>query len=194
MTKENFWKWFDINKSSLEDLISGKTKDYKVYEDLSDKLTLYNEFLIPEITINEENKFVLVISCDGMKEGIPYAEALTDNLEEIVNWVVIRFRQPGPMESIPLDGFSLKRTSILLEWVKTSSANYFITFYVKGYSSHNKKYEMATMLHMDHTIGEYNAMTRIEGIEMKRLGLFQSKKGLRTLDDLKTELDNNYDD
>jgi len=45
---------------------------------------------------------------------------------------------------------------------------------------------------MDHTIGELNAMTRIEGVEIKKLGLFQSKKELKTLDELKIELDENF--
>jgi len=191
MTKEDFWNWFDNNKTALENLISEKTQDYTVYETLSEKLAQYNEFLIPEITINEENKFVLIISCDGMKEGIPFAEALTENSKKFDNWVVVKFRQPAPMELIPLNGLILKRSSIFLEWEKTNSQKYFIRFYVKGYSLSNKNYGLATLLHMDHTIGEYNAMTQIEGVEIKKLGLFQSKKGLKTLDDLKLELENN---
>jgi hypothetical protein len=192
MTKDDFWNWFDNNKTSLESLISEKTQDYKIYEELSDRLIQYNEFLIPEITINEEDKFVLVISCDGIRQGIPFVEAITENLRKFDNWVILKFRQPAPMELIPLNDLNLKRTSILLEWEKTPSKKYFITFYIKGFSSHNKNYKMATLLHMDHTIGEYNAMTQIEGVEMKSLGLFQSKKGLSTLDDLKRELDSNF--
>ncbi|HSZ84385.1 MAG TPA: hypothetical protein VK787_00050 [Puia sp.] len=64
MTKEDFWNWFDTNKVSLENFISEKNQDYDIYETLSEKLKQYCEFLIPELTINEENKFVLVISCD----------------------------------------------------------------------------------------------------------------------------------
>ena len=192
MTKDEFWNWFDNNKASLENLISEKTQDYEIYEALSEKLKQYNEFLIPEITINDENKFVLIISCDGVKQGIFFAESLTENLRRFDNWIIVKFRQPGPMESIPINGLNLKRNSILLQWEKTPSRKYFITFYVKGYSSHNKNYEVATLLHMDHTIGEYNAMTQIEGVEMKKMGLFQSKKDLKSLDDLKMELDNNF--
>ena len=193
MTREDFWDWFDNNKVSLENFMSEKSRDYKIYEMLSGKLKEYCEFLIPELTINEENKFVLVISCDGMKQGIPFAEALTENLRKFDNWVILKFRQPGLMEFIPINGLNLKRSNIFLEWRKTSSLKYFITFYVKGFSSHNRNYEIGTLLHMDHTIGEYNAMTRIEGVEIKKLGLFQSKKNLKTLDDLKIEVDNNFD-
>ncbi len=141
--------------------------------------------------MTKDNKFVLIISCDGMKQGIPFAEELTSNLQGFENWIILKFRQPDPMEFIPINGLNLRRSSIFLEWEKASSGKYQITFYVKGYLSNNPSYEMGTLLHMDHTIGEYNAMTRIEGVEIKKLGLFQSKKGLRTLDDLRIELENN---
>ena len=192
MTKEEFWKWFDANKLSLENFIAGKIQDDDIYEDLSERLKQYSEYLIPELTINEDNKFVLVISCDGIKQGIPFAEAITENIREFENWVVLKYRQPGPMEFIPVNGLNLKRSSILLEWRKTASQKYFLTFYIKGFSPHNKNYEIGTLLHLDHTIGEYNAMTRVEGVEIKKLDLVYSEKGLYTLDDLKTELDNNF--
>jgi hypothetical protein len=41
---------------------------------------------------------------------------------------------------------------------------------------------------LDHTIGEYDAMTKVEGVKFERLGLFQSKQGLKTLDDLKADI------
>ena len=64
MTKESFWEWFDNNKNSIENFISSEHTDYSIYETLSDKLKQYSEFLIPELTMTEDNKFVLVISCD----------------------------------------------------------------------------------------------------------------------------------
>ncbi len=192
MTKEDFWNWFDNHRSALEDLISEKTKDYEVYENLSEQLLKYNEFLIPEITRNELNEFVLVISCDGMKQGIPFVEKLTEDLKTFDNWVILKFRQQGPMEVIPVNGLILKRRNIFLQWQKMPSQKYYLTFYVKGFSFSNPAYEIGTLLHLDHTIGEYNAMTRIEGAEMKKLGWFQSKKELRTLDELLVELENEF--
>lgn len=193
MTREDdFWNWFASNKASLENFISSSDGDYDIYDALSEKLKQYNENLIPELTINEENEFVLIISCDGIKEGIPYAEGLTKNLQQFENWEILRFRQPGPMESIPINGKEYTRRSILLKWEKTPGQKYHLTFFVKGYSSQNPDYEISTLLHMDHTIGEYNAMTRIEGVEIKKLGLFQSKKELKTLDDLKLALDSKF--
>jgi hypothetical protein len=192
MTKEDFWNWFDNNKTLLETFISKEPRDYAIYEALSDNLKHYSEFLIPELTMTEDNKFVFVISCDGIKQGIPFAERLTENLKSFDNWEIQTYRQPGPMEVIPVNGLDLKRSNILLEWRKTSSGKYYITFFVKGFSSNDPNYEIGTLLHMDHTIGEYNSMTKIEGVTIKKLGLLQSKKDLKTLDELKIDLDKNF--
>jgi len=191
MTKESFWEWFDNNKNSIENFMSPGHSDYSIYETLSDKLNQYSEFLIPELTMTGENKFVLVISCDGIEQGIPFAYELVKNMKPIENWIVTVFRQPAPMEYIPVNGLNLYRKNIFLQWQKCSSQKYFLTFYVNGFSLDDPNYEIATLLHMDHTIGEFNAMTRIEGFEIKKLGLFQSKKELKTLDELKSELDGN---
>ncbi len=191
MSKEKFWDWFTNNKNSIENFILAEQRDYTIYETLSEKLEQYSEFLIPELTIAEDNKFVLIISCDGIKEGIPFANKLVEDLKPINNWTVITFRQPGPMECIPVNGLNLRRDNIFLQWQKSSSQKYSLTFYVKGLSSNNINYETGTLLHLDHTIGELNVMTRIEGIEIRKLGLFQSKKELKTLDEFKIELDNN---
>jgi hypothetical protein len=43
---------------------------------------------------------------------------------------------------------------------------------------------------LDDTIGEYDAMTRVEGVKFERLGLFQSKKAFKTPDDLKAKQKN----
>jgi hypothetical protein len=190
MENEEFWIWFGDHKQYLEDFISEKISDYKPYNELSEKLKEFNEFLIPELTMREDGKFVLIISCDGFKEGIPFVNDLREEIREVENWEIVKFRQPDPMEFIPINGLNLKRSHIFLTWQKKPSNKYYITFYVKGFSASNPNYETATLLHMDHTIGEYFSMTRIAGVECRKLGLFQSTKGLKNLDDLKLELDN----
>ncbi len=192
MTKESFWEWFENNKNSIENFISSKHNDYSIYETLSDQLNQYSEFLISELTMTEDNKFVLVISCDGIKQGIPFANELVKDMRPIEKWTVMTFRQPGSMECIPVNGLNLKRNNIFLQWQKSFSQKYFLTFYVKKFSSHDPNYEVGTLLHKDHTIGEFNGMTRIEGVEIKKLGFFQSKKELKTLDELKRELVGNF--
>ena len=54
--------------------------------------------------------------------------------------------------------------------------------------SNIRVYTTGAMLHLDHAIGEYNVMTRIGNIDFQKLGLFQSMDSLKSLDDLKTEI------
>jgi len=129
MTKQEFWQYFEEHMSALEQLISSNVHDYTIYNEISDKLRQYDEHLIPEITMDGQGRFVLVLSCDGDREGMPALEHLAEN------------------------------------------------------------YEAGAVLHLDHTIGEYNSMTLVEEIEFKRIGCFEKISGLKILDDLRDEID-----
>ena len=188
MTKQEFWKSFERHIPALEQMISGKTRDYAAYNALSNDLNAYNKYLVPEITMDAENCFVLVISCDGYKQGSPAVEELTKDIKNYANWKIIKYRQPGPMELIPLKGQKVHRKDILLTWEKMANGLYKLIFHLKWHQN-NQTHQTGAILHLDHTIGEYDAMTRIHGLQFKSLALFRSKEGLKTLDDLKAELD-----
>lgn len=188
MTKEEFWAWFGDNRKVLEKFISEEPRDYAIYEALTDKLQEYSDLLIPEITMNGVGGYVLSISCDGIAKGIPFVESLVDDTVDFPNWEILKFRQPAPMKLIPVNGLVLKRNSIFLEWEQTTDLKYDVVFFTENYDRSNKNYDVGIFLHLDHTIGEYHSMTKIGKVELKRLGFFQSKKKLKTLDDLKEEI------
>lgn len=121
MTKQEFWKSFEQRMPALEQLISEKSQDYAAYNSLSEDLHAYNEYLVPEITMDMENRFVLVISCDGFKQGSPAVEDLTKDIKNYPNWNIIKYRQPSPMKCIPLKGRKVYRKDILLTWEKLAN-------------------------------------------------------------------------
>jgi hypothetical protein len=188
MTRQEFWGSFEQQMPALELLISGKSSDLAGYNALSENLQAFNKYLIPEITMDQDNHYILIISCDGNREGIPAIERLMKDMKAYPDWRIIKYRQPGPMEFIPLLEQKVHRKDILLTWKKMPDEQYLITFYLKWYLN-NKTQQVGAILHMDHTLGEYDAMTRIHDAQFKSLRLFQSKKGLKTLDDLKAEID-----
>jgi hypothetical protein len=188
MAKEGFWSWFSDNREALERFISKEPRDYAIYETLTEKLRQYSDLLIPEITMNRSGGFVLIISCDGISRGIPYVESLVDGMPDFPNWEIRKFRQSGPMELIPVNGLILKRNSIFLEWEQRADLKYDVIFFVENYDKYNKNYDIGIFLHLDHTIGEYFSMTKIGKVELRKLGFFQSKKKLKTLDDLKEDI------
>lgn len=59
----------------------------------------------------------------------------------------------------------------------------------KKWHLYSQIHQTGAILHLDHTIGEYDAMTKIHNVQLKRRGIFKSKDSLKTLDDLKDELD-----
>lgn len=189
MTKQEFWKSFEQQMPALEELISGKTGDYAAYNALCDDLHAFNELLVPEITMDSEYRFILLISCDGCRQGSSAVEELTENIEAYPNWKIVKYRQPGPMKFIPVKGQKVYRKDILITWEKISDGQYNLTFHLKWYLKNNQTQQTGAVLHLDHTIGEYDAMTRIHNVQFRSRGIFGSKHGLRTLDDLKADMD-----
>jgi len=72
----------------LEQLLTGKTSDYSSYNALSADLHAFNEYLVPEITGGKDGRFVLIISCDGFRQGTPAVEELTSDVTSIQHWTI----------------------------------------------------------------------------------------------------------
>jgi hypothetical protein len=191
MTKQEFWSSFEHHMPALERLLSGETTDYTAYNALSADLHAFNEYLVPEITGSKDSGFTLIISCDDFRQGSPAVEELTKDISVIQNWTIKKYRQPGAMEFIPVNGRKVFRKDILLTWEKLPNQQYTLTFYFKWYQ-HNQTHKTGAILHLDHTIGEYAAMTNIRGVEFKSLPLFGSKSDLKNLDDLKAQMELSY--
>ena len=75
-----------------------------------------------------------------------------------------------------------------LFWEKQPNDHYNLTFHLKWYQN-NQTQQTGAILHLDHTISEYDAMTRIHSLQFKSRGILSSKDSLKTLDDLKAEMD-----
>jgi hypothetical protein len=102
MTKQEFWLWFEEHLTDLEKLIISQSVDYSIYDALTEKLTQFDKHLIPEITMDEQERYILILSCDGNREGMPALEYLAENPKEYANWKIVKYRQPGPMIFIPV--------------------------------------------------------------------------------------------
>jgi hypothetical protein len=188
MTKEKeFWDWFIENKSGLEKFINSDGNDYTLFNNLTEKVKKYNKDLLPEITINSKNEFVLIITCDGMKAAIPHVITLCDSAPTIPNCVIQKFRQPGYFGKINFGGLSYGPEDIKIKSTP-NSGKFDIIIYVKGYTESDHRYGNLAFIYLDHFLGEYNVMTKIGTIALQKLGLFTNKKGLISLDELKKQV------
>jgi len=53
MTKQEFWQFFEEHMSALEQFICSTSRDYTIYNAISDKLRQYDEHLVPEIAMDQ---------------------------------------------------------------------------------------------------------------------------------------------
>lgn len=184
ISETEFWNWFIDNKPALVNFIKSGSNDYTLYNTLTEKLKLYNEEIFPEITINSKDEFVLIISCGGIKAGIPYVNRLCDAAPDITNCIIQKFRQPGHITELNFNGLTFSSDEIKIK-PTNNGGKFDIEVYIKGFSSNDNRYGNLAFLYLDHFIGEYNVMTKIGEIEFKKLGLFTKRQGLISLDELK---------
>lgn len=123
----------------------------------------------------------LVISCDGVKEGIAAVNDLISKAPSIEGWSIVAFRQPVDDNlTIEMDGLKLSTSDILFDYQAAQDNMIDITLYVDKLSDTNRdKYLQATFVLLDAAIGEYAAMTKIRYID-----LLQTPKDTKVLHSL----------
>jgi hypothetical protein len=170
MTDKEFWDWFKSKKTEIEEFIIAETDDYSIYDELTDKLNSYSSYVIPELTKDSDDNNVLILSCDGISDGIPFVERLYESAPTIDKWKIQKFRVPGQVRELNYDGLKFKADDIKAKY--TFDGQYYdIELFIKGYDDTDKRYKGLAFLYLDHLVGEYNVMTKIGHIEFKKLGL-----------------------
>ncbi|MBL4648520.1 MAG: hypothetical protein JKY03_02230, partial [Aureispira sp.] len=137
------------------------------YEDLCTELDAYCDLLIPELTIEENGDHVLVISCDGRKEGIRWVEELCAAFPVIKGWKTCKYRQGIGFLPAIVDGIQFEENEILVGYSIVSETGEFdVKIYCKGYQKEDRRYGIAALIYLDHSIGEYNTMTQIRYVDV----------------------------
>ncbi len=185
MTEQDFWDWFIAHKSEVEPHLASKntSKAMPFYNKLCEKLAEYNEVIIPEIGTKGMGNFELTLTADGVKKRIPFVEKLADSAPEIAGWRVLKFREPMSFTELEYQGLVFSEKEILVSAIKSPSSDiYHVSVYMKGYkSSDASRFQGAAFLYLDHAIGEYQVMTRINFKGCKKLDLMASTLNLYTL-------------
>jgi hypothetical protein len=183
MNEFEFWNWFSSNKKVVEDFINSESNDYTPYEILTAKIKEYHPDVIPELTVDQANNFVLIVSCDGIRSGMEPVENLVTAAPQIDKWIIQKFRQPGAVIDLNFQGLDFKARNI--------KAKYFlndglvdIELYIKGFKEIDKRYKSLAFLYLDHLVGEYLVMTKIGTIRFRNLGLFTDTSNMKTLPEL----------
>lgn len=163
LTKEdNFWKYFERNKKSLEEFINSDLSDYTAYNNLTDAIHKYSDLIFPEVTQNSDGKFVLIITPDGKPSGIPDTEKLYNSKPEIDNWIVEKFRQPKDDLKFKYDGLEYPSSDIeIIPEFIDEEGKVDIRVYIKNMNLDKEKYQTMAWLYLDNILGEFNSITKV---------------------------------
>lgn len=165
-----FWDWFVKNHKKLETFMQNGANDYAIYNKLSEAIKDYNELLFAELTGGKNGGYVLIITPDGIKDGIEPTRKLYDARLEIPNWEVVKFRQPWDDAKIELEGVSYDSAEIrVLAEIDQEREVADLRIYIPGMSNDEQKYQHLAFLYLDHVLGEFNVLTRVGYIDFEHL-------------------------
>jgi len=168
--EDKFWNWVSENKVELENFINSDHEDYTVYNQLTNEMKKYNSVLFPEMTLTEKNEVVLIITPDGMSEGILPTEKLYDSKPELDNWVIKKFRQASDETQLNFDGIEYPSSDIeIIPELDKERGKINIQVYIKNMNSDVKKHQALSFLYLDHILGEYNTITKVGYIDFYHL-------------------------
>ena len=168
--EEKFWSWVSKNKTELENFINSEQEDYTIYNELTKELKKYNSFLFPEMTLTKKNEVVLIITPDGMTEGVLPTQKLYNSRPKLENWIIKEFRQATDEIGLNYDGIKYPSSDIeIIPELDTERGKINIKVFIKNMDSDIKKHQALSFLYLDHILGEYNTITKIGYIDFYNL-------------------------
>ncbi|MCS6934118.1 MAG: hypothetical protein NZM35_03075 [Chitinophagales bacterium] len=166
-----FWEWFVNNKTQLEKMIDNlgtENNDLTFFRDTTEKLKEFDPALYAEFTYNKETgNYVIVITPNGIRNGIEPTEKIVSCAPVIPRWEVRKYRKPtNDRVEIKFQGISLQYDDfkVLREYDKESHKMH-IALLMKEFDPMDERYGHLGFLALDHYVGEYNVMTCIGGID-----------------------------
>lgn len=168
--EQEFWNWFLSNKKKIEKFVDSNHSDYSVYELLTKKMRAYHDEIVPELTKTKDDKYVLIITPDGIKAGIEPTIALAAAKPDIENWIVEKFRQPSDEITLEWDGLTYPSSDIeIAAKINHEKEVVDITVFIRNMNKDEKKYQNLAFLYLDHILGEFNVLTKVGYIEFSNL-------------------------
>ena len=178
----DFWIWLANYKTALEEFLHSDFSDHTPYQKLCMEMEAYSPYLIPELTLTEDGDYLLIISCDGQKAGIPDAIALYEAFPVIKGWKAQLYRQGQGFFRARIEGIQFTEDELLLQYKPVpESGQYDVILHVQGLHPDDRRYERAALIYLDHSVGEYEIMTKVRNISLMTLQPWHVNQGLVTL-------------
>ncbi len=166
----SFWEWFIDNKKELETFIDSEQKDFKIYDELTKRIKTYNRILFAELTKNEAGKYIIIITPDGLKDGVLATKKLGESHPLIENWLIQKFRQPMDDIRLEIGGITYPPSDIEV-YAEVDRLNELVNveIFIRNMDKDEEKYQTIAWLYMDHIIGEFNSITKVGSVAFHNL-------------------------
>ena len=162
--EDKFWSWVLRNKNEIINI----PNDQSFVQQLITKIKEYNHVLTFEIGGLGDGPLEFVISCDGIKSGIPVVEKLVNSAPQIPGIKVIKFRQPkDDALEIQIGDLKISANDVFFQYKIDN--NIHLQFFIPGYRSDDQRYAQITFILLDNLIGEYFVMTKVGTIDFQKI-------------------------
>jgi hypothetical protein len=168
--EDKFWSWFVSNKSKLEQFIDSDHHDVSIYHELTRQIKKYNRHLFAELTKSVTNDYILIITPDGIKDGVAATKSLSDAHPVIDHWEIKRFRQPVDEILLNFNGVQFPSSDIeILPKINRERGLVDIEVFIRNMNNDENSYKSLAFLYLDHILGEFNTITKVGYIDFHNL-------------------------
>ncbi|WP_050180565.1 hypothetical protein [Domibacillus robiginosus] len=181
-----FWQWFEESQQAYHDLSEEQLENS--FEQLETKLHKVNKELVFEFSAElVSGKREFIISADGLEEVFPSVIELVDRAPKLQNFDIIAFRQPSQEEcEVSIDGITLTSEQVYFDYLFNPETELVdLKFFIKDFDPDNMVYDQAVFIMMDSVLGEYDAATKVNSIELQKLS---EKEGLFPIMELRKKI------
>jgi Family of unknown function (DUF695) len=173
-TYQDFWMWFQQNEKHFFKIIKEqKNVDEDCLSHIVNKIQLLNEDFYCQVGMENDDTADLVITSDGNIKNFVFVDEIIAAAPKLNNWVFTNLKQATSFDariSMYNYDFDAETISFYSNPKKDYPDEIDITLVHKNYNEHNKdKITTGTFLFLDTILGELEAATLIDSVDVKGL-------------------------
>lgn len=177
ISESEFWSWFEEQRTDIEHFIDSTDRNLDIFHGLTAQMKRYNNYLFPELSKSAGGKYILVITPDGISEGLEPTQKLANECPGFNNWEIKKFRQPNEDFKIEHDSVNFLPSDIkIIPEVDEQNEKVNIRVFIRNMEKDEMTYQQLAFLYFDHILGEFNVITRVGYIDFHNLSENQSVK------------------
>jgi hypothetical protein len=178
-----FWKWFVDHADALS-----KAQLVDVMNQVQEALDKGHHGVFAEVGQDGDSR-LLVLTADGDRAVFPDVQHLISGRPELKGWKIVAFRQRDTERDMPtleMGGVKLERSAVRFV-AQRSEDKLDVQLFIPGYVDGQKKLGSLAFLALDHTVGEYDAETKIGALDL--LPIERAPANARPLAELPAQVD-----